>query len=422
MRLASGLFLSTLAVAGARAGEPSAAVPPPAPPLAAAVPAAAPPGARAAPSALAQPQWQGLINLGGSLTERGDYAAASIAFWQILRGKAVPEDFTKSALLGLARLHRRQGSLTKAAAVYERYLKDYPGDMRAPEALLDLGRTLRSMGAFKLALARFYGVINATLKLPGEGFDRYQLLAKTAQFEIAETHLEAGDYAEARKYFLRLRLLDLAPVDRDRALFKAATAVTMLGDRAQAVDLLREYLELAPAGEDSAEARYRLATHLRALHRPAEAFATTLDLLRDEQRHATADPARWSYWQRRTGNQLANDFFSSGDIAHALTLYTSLAALSAEPAWHLPVVYQIGLCRERLGADDQARECYRTIVATAPSPSSPELAELTRAARWRLTQLDWRSHLQQEVHVLFDTKTGQPPPATPTPPVPSPAS
>ncbi len=129
------------------------------------------------------------------MTDRGDYAAAEIAYRQVL---AVPEaDLaeTKAALLGLARMHRKEGSLTKAAAIYQKYLEEYPGDNRTPDVLLDLGRTLRSMGVYKTAIARFYSVINSTLKLPAEGFDHYQQLAKTAQFEIAETHFLAGDFA-----------------------------------------------------------------------------------------------------------------------------------------------------------------------------------------------------------------------------------
>lgn len=365
-------------------------------------------------------EWRGLLNLGASLTERGDYPAAEIAYWQILHAKHPPPEFTKSALLGLAHLHRRAGSLTKSCAIYERYLKDFPGDERAPDALLELGRTLRAMGAYKLALTRFYGVINATLKLPGEGFERYQLLAKTAQFEIAETHFQAAEYAEAHKFFERLRLLDLAPVDRARAQFKAAIALVRLSDADGAVALLREYLDRWPHGEDAPEARYQLATTLRSLHRPQEAFAVTLDLLQIEQQHATDDPKRWSYWQRRTGNQLANDFFESGDISHALTLYTSLAALSPDPAWRLPIVYQTAICRERLGAPDAARDCYRAIVDDSAPAVSPELAELRRIAAWRLDQLDWSTQLHRQIHTLFDTTTGQSPaaltPATPPSP------
>ena len=137
---------------------------PPAHPAEASESAPAPaPAAPAAPvSKRATTETQGLLNLGASLSERGDYEASEIAYRQVLNTATAPENDLKSALLGLAHMHRRQGALTKAAAIYERFLKDYPGDDRTPDALLDLGRTLRGLGVYKLALARFYSVINST--------------------------------------------------------------------------------------------------------------------------------------------------------------------------------------------------------------------------------------------------------------------
>src|SRR3954468_3697218 len=93
---------------------------------------------------------RGLLNLGASLTDRNEYDSAEIAFRRVMNTAGVSAPDLQSALLGLARMHRRQGSLIKAAAIYEKFLKDYPGSERSPDALLDLGRTHRAMGAYKL--------------------------------------------------------------------------------------------------------------------------------------------------------------------------------------------------------------------------------------------------------------------------------
>lgn len=349
----------------------------------------------------------GLLNLGASLTERGDFQAAEIAYRQVLNAETAGDSDLKTALLGLAHMHRRQGALTKAAAIYERFLKDYPGDDRTPDALLDLGRTLRGLGVHKLALARFYDVINSTLKLSGEGFDRYQVLAKTAQFEIAETHFQAGEFAEANKFYTRLRLLDLAPVDRARAHFKAGYALRLQGDLEGSISTLRAYLEQWPDDENVPEARYLLAITLRELKRPQEAFAATLDLLRTEKSRLEADPKRWAYWQRRTGNQLANDFFETGDTLNARAIYAGLLELSAEPAWRLPISYQLALCYERLGINDRARMSYQTIVDAAAGLPAADFAELATMAKWRIEHLDWRERVGQQVTDFFNTTTGK---------------
>ncbi len=357
---------------------------------------------------------QGLVNLGGNLTDRDDFAAAEIAFRQVLNGDA-PLEQTKSALLGLARMHRKQGYLTKAAAIYERYLKDYPTDVRVPDALLDLGRTLRDMGAPRLAIARFYNVINSTLKLPSDsGFEHYQLLAKTAQFEVAETHFQSGDFAEANKFFSRLRMLDLAPADRARAHFKAGYALQLSADYDGAVTTLRAYLDQWPDDENVPEARFLLATTLRKLNRTQDALAATLELLQAERSRSAADTKRWSYWQRRTGNQLANDFFQGGDIPNALAIYSGLAALSDDPAWRIPVNYQVALCYERLGDTERACSTYRAIVEAATPEASPEIADIARMAASRLAHVDWRRLTDRQVSALFDSTTGELPlPAAP---------
>ena len=356
---------------------------------------------------------KGLLVLGASLTDRGDFQAAEIAFRRILSSREFGTQAQKDALLGIARMYRRAGNFTKAAAIYEKFIKTFPDESRVPDALLDLGRTLRAMGAYKLAISRFYNVINSALKLPPEGFDHYQLLAKTAQFEIAETHFEAGNFTEAGKYFSRLRLLDLAPSDRARAHFKSAYAQILSGEKENAVITLQDYLQQWPEDENVPEARHLLATTLRQLNRTEEAMTATLALLRSEQAHSESDLKRWVYWQRRTGNQLANEFFENGDTMYALAIYQGLAALSPDPVWHLPVTYQIALCYERLRLLDRARASYKAIVdavsaAPATPAPTPDMQELAKMASWRLAHLDWSEQTERQLTEFFSTTTGQP--------------
>ncbi len=358
----------------------------------------------------------GLNTLGVRLTERGDYAAAEIAFRQVLDSTEFPPADQQDALIGIARMYRRQGTYSKSAAIYEKFLKEFPDDARRPLLLLELGRTLRVMGAHRLALSRFYAVINSTLKLPPDSFAEYQQLAKTAQFEIAETHFEAGNYAEAGKFFSRLRLLELAPVDRARAHFKAAFAHQLGGQHEEAVRLLRDFITQWPEDEHAGEARYLLVSTLWQLGRRDDALAATLELLRVEHGHAGADARRWAYWQRRTGNQLANEFFQAGETQGALSIYLGLAQLAPDHTWRLPSLYQAALCYERLRATESARATYQRIVADTPPQAAPDLTELARMAAWRLEHLAWNEVTEQKLGAFFSTI----PPATPPAPPPAP--
>jgi TolA-binding protein len=396
------LVLACFTVGPRAAGEPAAsAVPKPA--TAAATAPAPVAGVEARPN---HDEIQSLLKLGANLSERADYPSAEIAFRQVLQSPDATDPEHQTALLALAQMHRRQGALTKAAAIYERFLKEYPGDERTPEALLNLGRTLRDLGTPKLAIARFYNVINSTLKLPGGGFEHYQVLARTAQFEIAETHFLSGNFTEAGKFFARLSLLDLAPVDRARAQFKSGYALRLQGDVEGAVRTLRSFVEQWPQDENIPEARYLLAISLRELNRTQEAFAATLDLLRTEKTRVDADPKRWAYWQRRTGNQLANDFFETGDTLNARAIYASLLELSAEPAWRLPLTYQLGLCYERLGVIEKARTSYQAVIEAAGTTPPEEFRELVTMAKWRIEHIEWRGNVSRQVTHFFDSNKG----------------
>ena len=346
-----------------------------------------------------------LVRIGMTKLEQGDHVSSELAFRQVLAEKATKEQ-DHAALMGLARTYRKKTEFTKAAAIYETVIQNYPEDPLLPTVYLELGRTLRALGAYKIAIARFYSVINTTLKLPENNADNYRQLARTAQFEIAETHFQAGEYEEANRYFARLKLLDLAPEDRARAHFKSIYALTLLGDHEKAVGGFRAYLDQNPNDENVPEARYLLSVSYRALGRYNESLATALELLRAEKKYVDSNPKRWAYWQRKTGNTLANQFFEQGDFGSALIIYQNLANLSPEPSWRLPVLYQIGLCNERLHLNDRARECYETILegtrnATNESPRHQELVDLFEMADWRMKHLVWQQTTDRKLTAIF---------------------
>lgn len=352
-----------------------------------------------------------LIRIGQAKIEQGDYVSSELAFRQVLAEKATPEQ-DHAALMGLARTYRKKTEFTKAAAVYNTLIEKFPNDTELPTVYLELGRTLRALGAYKSAIGRFYSVINATLKLPEDNTDNYRQLARTAQFEIAETYFQSGDYEQANRFFSRLKLLDLAPEDRARAHFKSIYALVLAKDYEKAAAGFRAYLDQNPNDENVPEARYLLATSLRNLGRYNESLAVALELLRAEKKYVDSDPKRWSYWQRKTGNQLANQFYEQGDFGSALIIYQNLANLSPEPAWHLPVLYQVGLCSERLKLTDRARECYQTIIDnTKPSAGDgarhQALVDLYEMADWRIKHLVWEQTAEHQLATIFFSENAQ---------------
>jgi len=354
----------------------------------------------------------------------GRLDTASIAYKQLLTLKLTKAQI-HNTLVGFARTLRRKGDLTKAVAVYERAIKEYPSEADTPELYLELGRAQRALGAYKTAITRFYSVINTTIKLPQDGAIKYRQLAKTAQFEIAETYFMSGDYKEASRFYSRLRLLDLTPADRARAHFKASYSLMLAGELQNALTQLRSFIELNPDDENVPEARYLVAMTLKKLNRQQEAMFEVITLLKMERSRTAQDPKRWAYWQRKTGNQLANDFYEAGDTTSALAIYLTLLDLSNEPAWRAPLLYQVALCQERQGRKDKATENYKAIIEIAAAQKPDDLrkadfANLAEMAKWRLGQLDWVEGAEQRINTLLPQGTSDP--ASPPGDVPAPGN
>ena len=341
-----------------------------------------------------------LLRIGAAKLAAGDADSARIAYRQVAEASGDPT-VLPNALLGLARAYRLGGDSLKATATYERLIKDYPEQAVIPAAYLELGRALRDLGSPKLAIAAFYNVLQSVIKFPDGDTDNYRRLALTAQFEIAETHLATGNYEEAVRFFNRLNLLDLAEADRARARFKSAQARLLSGDRPAALLALQAFITECPDDPNSPEARFLLARLLSELNRREDSLQVTLDLLHHEHdRTDSGGAARWRVWQQRTGNQLANEFYSQGEFAGALLIYKALAALDAQPVWRLPVLYQIGLCNERLLQINDALDTYREISTLTGDPPG-EFADLGRMAAWRIQQLTWWTKTQDDLHTLL---------------------
>lgn len=340
-----------------------------------------------------------LLRIGDTKLKAGDAESAIIAFRQVAESTEDQAEEAK-ALVGLARAYRQAGDQIKATATYERFIKDHPDDPLGPAVYLELGRTLRDLGSPKLAIASFYNVLQTALKFPDSGADDYRRLALTAQFEIAETHLENGNYGEAVRFFNRLNFLDLSDADRATARFKSAQARALSGDRPAAVLALQAFIKQNPDDANSPEARFLLATMLGEMNRREESLQVTLDLLHHEHEHSADDAARWRTWQQRTGNQLANQFYTQGDFMSALALYKALAALDDTTAWRLPVLYQIGMCDERLLQYKDALDTYKQIGTLAGDQPGAS-ADIAKMAAWRIQQLTWWTQTQTELSNLI---------------------
>jgi hypothetical protein len=155
--------------------------------------------------------------------------------------------------------------------------------------------------------------------------------------------------------------------------------------------------------------RYLLASAMRGQDRPKEALAQVLELLRGEHARREKAPERWTYWQRKAGNEFANDFYQKNDFLSALTIYQALAKLSGDADWQWPAIYQMGLCFERLQLTERAAEAYKYLLQDAEKPNrkTEKIGEAAKAlpamAEWRGKQLAWRHDTGSTLEKLIGT-------------------
>lgn len=140
---------------------------------------------------------------------------------------------------------------------------------------------------------------------------------------------------------------------------------------------------------------------------------------------------QWVHWQKKAGNYLANELFEEGETNKAVGIYQKMILLDPSPTWQAPIVYQLGLCFERIGGNSynpKAIEAYEIITNNDKNPESwdswtnkvkgtldnqseeidTNLTEVLqgqeqfiyRMAQWRLKNLRWNLAAESEVKRL----------------------
>ena len=304
----------------------------------------------------------------------------------------IGSSYKRKVLLTLGAVYEAQNSPSREIAVYEKFIVEFPKDREVPKLFLKLGCLYRDTGATKTALVKFYNVLNVALNVPVEELKDYQEISHRAQLEIAETYFAIGSYDQAAKYFGRLLRIDLVEEDHLNVFFKYAYSVFLTGDYKESASTLRSFINEYPDSELTPEARYLLSETYVRLNDPKAALQETLALLSAESTKIDTDPGAWFYWKKRTGNKLANQFYQEGNYVDSLTIYRAMVGLSDDPQWFWPVLYQVGLCYEKLDMKPKAIEAFQRIVDDEHelSPQSKDdltLISIREMAQWRVDRL-----------------------------------
>ena len=119
--------------------------------------------------------------------------------------------------------------------------------------------------------------------------------------------------------------------ERARVRFRLAHTLYLLGEVAQSGAATQQFLQDFPDDPAAPECRYLLALSLRALDRPKEAYEQILALVKDQDASKNRAPEKWIFWQKKAGNEFANDLYKKDEFLEALGIYQNLATLDAGP-------------------------------------------------------------------------------------------
>lgn len=335
-----------------------------------------------------------------------DWKEAEKSYLKLLV-EGVPEATQQTALFEMAGAVHSENDLPRAQAIYTQYLQRWPGDVRTPDIYLHQGEVFREMGLPNLALAKFYGVMTAALSLKNNQLDYYKGLVLQAQVEIAETHYRMGKFKDAADYYSRLLTQNNPALDRPQIQFRLIRSLEAINQPAEAAAQAQDFLAHYPNSPEEPEVRYHLAQAYKGQNRSTEALQEVKIFLKEEHDKTTNDPAIWSYWQQRVGNELGNELYQEGDYVKALQIYLALAQLDPAPTWQLPVRYQVGLTYEKLLQPRLAIEAYRNILSNAVpnlgTNLTPNLKSVMDMAAWRLNFLEWNERAEAFNHQVVAT-------------------
>lgn len=346
----------------------------------------------------------------------GDRARASHLLSSLLDSTA-PSEVKRPAMMEMAMVSQDEGNLSRAQQILSQYIQLNPQHPTIVEAYLRQGMIYRQMGATGLAIAKFYSVMTSALNLRLEQLEYYQRLVLQAQTEIADTYYLEGRWEEAKDFLNRLLKMDSPHLNRSQVHFKLVRTFAAMGKPEQTVAQGLAFITRHPDAAEVPEVRFLVASAFKKQGRNDEALRQVLLLLESQQAVARENPQSWSYWQKRAGNEIANQLYQEGDFLGTLEIYQHLAGIDSSGPWQVPVWYQIGLVYERLQQPEKARGMFTNILAreleVTGTNGTPGLQAVVDMARWRLGHLSWLQNAQAQSTTLLQSTPASlsPPPA-----------
>lgn len=320
------------------------------------------------------------------------------------------ESVVQPALMELAEVYYAQEKYVKAVDTLDKSLKVFPNLAGDPENIYRLGEFYRAAGLHEKALSEFYRVINMVIMQGSEKMETYFSVARMAQFQIARANYESGNFEEAFEAFERIEVLELTRENREVVLYYGILSALKAGQVKAGETMIKDFSREFGNSEFLPELIYLRAEVLMKMGKTEEATEELVKILETFEANSFSGSAELIFWKQQAGNRLANRYYAEGDYAVALRIYQGMVGLDDSPDWQLPVIYQMGLCFEKLSRPERAQESYTYLLEDLEQMDEAQLnrslRQLGESATWRLRVLEWRQTAESDASALLNQGEG----------------
>jgi tetratricopeptide (TPR) repeat protein len=313
------------------------------------------------------------FRLGRLYKEFGAFELAQDRFYKVLsttiRGARNEEEQTEfrqkslAAQIEVADLFLELGNYDRAAQFFDRLLRLEDLDGKGND-------TNRARVEFKRAYATYYNVKDLDIKDQVNKSKRNQDFGKVISY-LTHAGTQGVPYYEAypdtphaaESHYLLASIYKLMGTQEDKS--KAHDEVVKLidkanrGVKAKTIEVMEFDNKLTAYKWDKDKKAWLDSNGEEASVEALQEINRQIDL--------------WVHWQKKAGNMLANANFEDGDTSGAIEIYQKMIGLDPTPKWQAPIVYQLGLCFERLGKakhNPKAIEAYEILTNPAKNPES----------------------------------------------------
>lgn len=332
-----------------------------------------------------------------------DYDGAEKNYWAIFEDSSTLGEVRRAVMLDMVHdVYAPQVKLSKIIVVYEKFSEEYPKDPMIAQVLIKLGQTYRDTGLITIALTKFFAVMQSALSIQPSQIQQYKKQVTIAQQEIVDTYFSTGDYANALHVIDRIRPESLLPAAYVKMRYSKIKCAYELNNYTNVIAEASEFIRKYNGTEYIPECYFMLARAYRVLRKDTDAVRVVIEMLQNKGGKGTMQTV-WQNWQKRTVNDIANDFYNHNNYNDALQIYQLLVPINSTPEWQLPIVYQIGMCFERMEQFALAGKAYKFVVDTridARGTPDPSLSALKEMAKWRLHGVEWSEQTRAKVNDL----------------------